>query len=140
MTRLPDRRLFLLGLPLACVATGAHAGGGGAKQASEPAVRLASIGIPVVRNRQVVNYLFVSVRINLTMTAPEAKLRELEPVFRDTVVRVSHRISFGKADRHDQLDEARFKSAMMPEFTRIAGPGNIKSIDIVSQSPKKHLG
>jgi hypothetical protein len=139
MSRIPSRRLFLAALPMGLIATTARASGHGAKAAADPSVRLASIGIPVVRDRQVVNYLFLSVRINLTMTAPEGKLRELEPVFRDTVIRVSHRISFGQADRHDKLDEARFKSVMMPEFVKIAGPGNIKSIDILSQSPKKHL-
>lgn len=139
MSRLASRRLFLAALPGGLIATTARASGHGSKTAAEPSVRLASVGIPVMRERQVVNYLFLSIRINLSMTAPEGKLRELEPVFRDTVIRVSHRISFGQTERHDKLDEPRFKSVMMAEFTKIAGPGNIKSIDILSQSPKKHI-
>ncbi|EGF90467.1 hypothetical protein ABI_34890 [Asticcacaulis biprosthecium C19] len=139
MSFLPSRRFVLIALPAGLFASTAHASGG-SKTAAEPSVRLASVGIPVIRDRQVVNYLFLSIRINLSMTAPEGKLRELEPMFRDTVIRVSHKISFGQADRHDKLDEPRFKSVMMGEFTKIAGAGNIKSIDILSQSPKKHLG
>ncbi|ESQ89714.1 hypothetical protein ABAC460_12680 [Asticcacaulis sp. AC460] len=139
MSRLPSRRFVLTALPIGLLAGAAQASEHGSKTAAEPSVRLASVGIPVMRDRQVVNYLFLSIRINLSMTAPEGKLRELEPVFRDTVIRVSHRISFGQTERHDLLDEARFKSVMMPEFVKIAGPGNIKSIDILSQSPKKHL-
>lgn len=140
MTLLFSRRLFILSLPLAVTAASAQASGGGEKKAAEPAVRLASVGIPVTRDKVVVNYLFLSVRINLNPSASETKLRELEPVFRDTLVRAAHRTSFGKADRDDQLDEARFKSVMMQEFGKIAGPGAIKSIDILSQSPKKNRG
>lgn len=138
-------RRFLLagqlcaGLSLFVSAPSAVAGEGKKEGNSDPSVRLASIGIPVMHDRQVVNYLFLSIRINLTMTAPEGKFREMEPMFRDALVRLAHRVSFGKPDRSDQLDEPKFKTAVTAEFSKITGPGMIKSVDVLSQSPKRHL-
>lgn len=107
--------------------------------AADPSVKLASVGIPVMSGNQVVNYLFLSIRINLTAKANESKLRDMEPFFRDSLMRVSHTVSFGQADHSDLLDEPRFKSVMTAEWSKITGPGAIKSIDILSQSPKRHL-
>ncbi len=139
---LPSRRLALAAFLscLALAATGARAGEGEDKDAGAPAVRLATVGIPVMENNQVVNYLFLSIKINLTMTAPEGKFRDMEPYFRDALVKAAHRTSFGVAGHSDQLDEARFKSVMMGEWSKITGPNMIKSIDILSQNPKRHLG
>lgn len=109
-------------------------------EAADPSVRLATVGIPVTEGDAVVNYLFLSIRINLAPLAPEAKFRDMEPYFRDAMVRKSHQMSFGQAGHSDRLDEARFKSVMMAEFAKITGPGMIKSIDVLSQNPKRHLG
>ncbi len=107
-----------------------------AKDAGDPSVKLASVGIPVFEGHQVVNYLFLSIKINLTPKADQTKLRDMEPYFRDVLVRAAHKTSFAQADRNDRLDEPRFKSAMMVEFTKVAGPGKIESVEIISQSPK----
>ena len=46
----------------------------------------------VVVNGQLVNYIFVNVRVNLTSRADVTKLREAkEPFFRDALVRDAHR-------------------------------------------------
>lgn len=107
--------------------------------AADPSVKLATVGIPVMSGNQVVNYLFLSIRINLTAKANENKIRDMEPYFRDVLVRVSHSVSFGQPDHSDLLDEQRFKAVMTVEWSKITGAGAIKSIDILSQSPKRHL-
>lgn len=136
---LVDKRAFLSG-GLLCLAFGAGAvRADDSADAGAPAVRLATVGIPVMENGEVVNYLFLSVRINLTLTAPEGKFRDMEPYFRDAMVRLSHKTSFGMAGHSDQLDVPRFTNAMMVEWTKITGPHMIKSIDVLAQSPKRHL-
>lgn len=109
-----------------------------AKEEPDPAVKLASVGIPVFHGRTVTNYLFLSIRINLTGKADVTKLRDKEPYFRDALVKAASKTSFAQANRDDLLDEPRFKSIMMVEFAKVAGPGMIQSIEIVSQSPKNH--
>ena len=140
MAGMITRRAILFSIPLAVASAAASARADEKSDAGDPSVRLASIGIPVMSGNEVVNYLFLSIRINLTAKANESKLRDMEPYFRDALVRVSHTVSFGQADRSDLLDEARFKAVMMVEWAKITGPGAIKSIDVLSQSPKRHLG
>ncbi len=130
------KALFTTAL-FAVLALPARAGEGGEKKETAPMVQLQSLAIPITVNGRLANYLFLSIRINLTDKAPEAKVREKEPYFRDAVVRVSSKISFNKDGRDDQLDQARFKAALLPEFARIAGPNVVKSIDVLKESPKR---
>jgi len=104
----------------------------------DPSVKLASVGIPVFHGTTVTNYLFLSIKVNLTPKADQTKLRDMEPYFRDALVRAAHKTSFAQPDHDDRLDVPRFQNVMMAEFTKIAGPGTIQSVEIVSQSPKKH--
>jgi len=133
-----SRRLLLVSAAAALLCTpSAHAAED--KAAADPSIRLATVGIPIPQGNQVVNYLFLSIRINLTPMANVAKFRDMEPFFRDALVRASHNVSFAQPNRSDLLDEARFKTVMTAEWSKITGPGVIKSIDILSQSPKRHL-
>lgn len=104
----------------------------------DPSVKLASVGIPVFHGTTVTNYLFLSIKVNLTPKGDQTKLRDMEPYFRDALVRAAHKTSFAQADHDDRLDVPRFQSVMMIEFSKVAGPGTIQSVEIVSQSPKKH--
>jgi hypothetical protein len=106
--------------------------------APDPSVKLASVGIPVFHDHTVSNYLFLSVKVNLTAKANVAKFRDMEPYFRDVLVKAASKTSFAQANHDNLLDEPRFKAAMMVEFTKITGPGMIQSIEILSQSPKNH--
>ena len=134
---------FIRSLIAACILSmlagaPAFANGGEAKDAADPSVKLASVGIPVFQGRNVVNYLFLSIKINLTAKADQQKLRDMEPYFRNALIRAAHRTSFAMADRNDKLDEARFTAVMKAEFTKVAGAGTIESVEVVSQSPKTH--
>ncbi|MFT4077187.1 MAG: hypothetical protein QM647_16790 [Asticcacaulis sp.] len=116
----------------------ARASEGEAKKAGDPSVQLGAVAIPVTVNGRLANYLFLSIRINLNMAANEAKLRQQEPYFRDALVRTASKISFGQPGKDYLLDEPRFKQVMMGEWAKIAGPNAIKSIDVLTQSPKRH--
>ena len=129
------RALILSGLM--AISTPALAGEHKAEE-PDPSVKLASVGIPVFHGTTVTNYLFLSIKVNLTPKADQTKLRDMEPYFRDALVRAAHKTSFAQADHDDRLDVPRFQSVMMTEFTKVAGPGTIQSVEIVSQSPKKH--
>lgn len=134
-----SRLLFSACCLFALAAAPVHASGGGEKKdAADPSVKLASVGIPVFEGHRVVNYLFLSIKINLTPKADQQKLRDMEPYFRNALIRSAHKTSFAMADRSDKLDESRFKMVMKSEFTKVAGPGTIESVEVVSQSPKRH--
>jgi flagellar basal body-associated protein FliL len=118
----------------------ANEGGEGAKEAGDPYVKLAQVAIPITENGRVTNYIYLSIKLNLSPKANMTKLREKEPYFRDALVRTSYKNSFGQKERDDLLDEARFKATMMPVWGQIAGAGSIASIEILSQVPNKQRG
>jgi flagellar basal body-associated protein FliL len=102
-------------------------------------VDLQPLALPIVSNGKLVNYVFVNVRINLTNSANAARLREKEPYFRDALVRASHRTPFTKADDLNQIDGPRLTASLRREATAIAGPGQIRSVTLTSQAPRRRL-
>ncbi len=133
-------RALLIALAAASVA--------GVAQASEPKkeksdvgqyVDLQPVGLPIVAKGQLVNYVFVYVRLNLTSSANAAKLREIEPYFRDALVRSAHRTPFTLASDWTKVDSARLTSTLLAEATRIAGAGQISSVAITSQAPRRRV-
>jgi hypothetical protein len=103
-------------------------------------VDLSPVAMPVVVDGQLVNYVFVYVRINLTSAANSVKLRAKEPYFRDALVRAGHRTPFTKADDYMAIDTAKLTSALYREATAITGPGQVRSVVVTSQAPQKHTG
>jgi hypothetical protein len=99
-------------------------------------VAVSPVGLPVVAGGKVVNYIFVTVRIDLSPSANAAKLREREPYFRDALVRAGNRTPFTLASDYTKIDEARLVASMTRDAIAIAGPGAVRSVKVVSQAPK----
>jgi len=118
-------------------------------QASEPKkegkgdvgqyVDLQTVGLPIVSKGRLVNYVFVYVRINLTSGASAAKMREKEPFFRDALVRAGHRTPFTNPADLSSIDAAKLTAALTREATIIAGPGQIRSVVLTSQAPRRRI-
>jgi len=103
-------------------------------------VDLAPVALPVVVRGQLVNYVFVSVRIILASSANAGKLRSREPYFRDALVRAGHRTPFTRPDDYLSLDTAKLKAALYREAATLTDPRDIQSIVVVSQAPKTRTG
>ncbi|MBQ1541075.1 hypothetical protein C5708_02015 [Caulobacter sp. CCUG 60055] len=132
-----DRRAFLV-LGLSAVAASARAAEG-RPATEEHLVNLAPVALPVVVGGRVVNYVFVTVRIDLDANVDAAKVRDKEPYFRDALVRAAHRTPFTLASDHNRIDEAKLKAALWPEAVRIAGPGAAKAVVVVSQQAQHRV-
>lgn len=103
-------------------------------------VELQPVALPIIYQGRLVNYVFVNVRINLTTPANAARLREKEPYFRDALVRTGHRTPFTLTGDLSQVDAPRLTAVMMREAARIAGPGQIRSVVVTSQAPRRRMG
>lgn len=99
-------------------------------------VSISPVGLPVVLDGKVINYIFVTVRVELSPSANAAKLREREPYFRDALVRAGNRTPFTKTSNYTQIDEAKLKAALMRDAPAIAGAGAVRGVTVVSQAPK----
>ena len=99
-------------------------------------VAVSPVGLPVVAGGKVVNYIFVTVRIDLTPSANAAKLREREPYFRDALVRAGNRTPFTLASDYTKIDEARLVASLARDAVAIAGAGAVRGVKVLSQAPK----
>lgn len=136
------RRAFLLAAPFALLAAGAHASEKKDKKAEKPGgqyVDLSPVALPIVAGGQVVNYVFVYVRVNLSPSADLMKLRSKEPFFRDALVRAGHRTPFTDPKDYFHVDETRLKATLLRDAVAIAGR-DVVSISIESQTPKRRTG
>ena len=97
-------------------------------------VTLSPVGIPIVADGQVVNYVFVTAKVMLSPRADEFAIRDKEPFFRDALVRAAYRTPFVIPTDYNHVDEAKLKAALMRDATAIAGAGNVSGIVVVSQT------
>jgi hypothetical protein len=134
------RRLLIALAPLLILGQAAHASEGkGAKTDVGQYVELQPLAMPIVIRGELVNYVFVYVRLNLASSANVTRLREMEPYFRDALVRAGHRTPFVVPSDYQKVDEARLTATMMREAIAIAGPGQIKSVVVTSQTPSRRV-
>jgi hypothetical protein len=103
-------------------------------------VDLASVALPIVVSGQLVNYVFVSLRVVLTSSANAAKLRTKEPFFRDALVKAAHRTPFTNEADYATIDVAKLQAVMLREAIAIGGRDNVKAITVLSQTPKQRVG
>ena len=138
-----DRRTLLAAAVALTAAVPAHAAeekkGKDEKGDVGQYVDLQPVGLPIVVKGELVNYVFVYVRLNLTSGANASKLREREPYFRDALVRAGHRTPFTLASDWSKIDAPRLTAALRRDAVAIAGPGQIKSVVVTSQTPRRRV-
>lgn len=132
------RRTLLTALSLLVLA-----GSAAASEEKKPIVKevgqyvdLTPVGLPIVVRGQLVNYVFVYVRMNLANGANVSRWREKEPYFRDALVRAAHRAPFTVPDDYQTIDTERLSATLMREAAVIAGPGVVRSVVVTSQAPR----
>ena len=102
-------------------------------------VDLQPVGLPIVSNGRLVNYVFVYVRVNLTSAANVSRLREKEPFFRDALVRAGHRTPFNSPSDLGKVDVPRLIATLSRDAAIITGPGQIRSVVVTSQAPRRRM-
>ncbi len=103
-------------------------------------VNVSPVAVPIVLNGQLINYIFITLRLDLAPFADASKLRDREPYFRDALVRAAHRKPFVKAGDYTHVDEGALKSTMMVESARIAGPNVVTGVEILSAQAQRITG
>lgn len=112
----------------------------GSKDDGDRYVDLAPVGLPVIVNGTVRNYVFVQARLWPAPGADPAKLRAKEPYYRDALVRAAHRTPFTRAGDWTSLDTARVEAVLLAEARRIDGAKSFKSAAVLRQTPRRRTG
>lgn len=107
--------------------------GGSAPPPGGATVLMSPVALPIVVDGKLVNYIFVTLRLHLSPGADVGKLRDMEPYFRDALVRVGHRTPFVRPDNYTVLDDNRLRAAVLAQAAALAGPGMVTSIQIVRE-------
>lgn len=109
-------------------------------RSSGPALSIAGLGLPVIADGRLRNYVFVSLRLVLGQGKTIEQMRSKEAFFRDALVKAAHRTPFSVAGDWTRLDEARMSSALVSAANSISGPGSITQVEIVAQTPRRQAG
>jgi hypothetical protein len=127
----------MLAAPLLLLAGGAHAGEDNKPKEVGQYVDLQPVALPIVVDGQLVNYVYVYVRVNLKDGIDVTKIRPKEPFFRDALVRDGHRTPFIVPGDWQRIDAAKLAAAMTRDAAAITGPGVVTSVVVTSQNPQK---
>jgi hypothetical protein len=128
------RRLILAVLAIGLFAAPAWAGDAPAAAPDDHAVTLSPVALPIIADGLVINYIFVTAKVLLNPRADEFALRDKEPFFRDALVRAAYRTPFLVAHDFNHIDENKLKAALFRDASAIAGPGNVRGVQVVSQT------
>jgi hypothetical protein len=129
----------LLASSTALAAPSALAGDSAPPKVDDQAVKLSPVGLPIVVEGHVVNYVFVTVVVDLTPSADVIAIREKEPAFRDALVRDAHRTPFVIPGDYNHLDKDKLKAAMFRDAQAIAGARAIKGIEVTNETAQHFI-
>ena len=102
-------------------------------------VAMEAVALPVIVNGQLINYVFVSIRLDLTPKADGATVRTKEQFFRDDLVRMGHRTPFTRLDDYTKIDDTKVKAEVQRFAATLLGPGMIRSVVITKEMSQKML-
>lgn len=105
-----------------------------------PALGLPGLGLPVIADGRVRNYVFVSLKLHLGAGKTLEQMRLKEAFFRDALVKAAHRTPFTVPGDWTRLDEARLSAAMVSAANAISGRGSVTRVEIINQAPRRRAG
>jgi hypothetical protein len=111
------------------------------KGAAGQYVDVSAVALPIVENGRLINFVFVTLRLDLVSSANAVALRDKEPYFRDALVHTAYRQPFNLAGSYIAVDVRALKARMMVEAARIVGPGVVTGVELVGEpQPKRVTG
>lgn len=90
------------------------------------------IAVPVVRDGRLVNYLFVSVRVDIANGVDLWRTRERAHFLRDALVRAAHATPLADPQHDDRLNQAAAIAAFRTAAAQALGPRAVRNIQILT--------
>ncbi|CAN5203264.1 hypothetical protein BH10PSE1_BH10PSE1_27910 [soil metagenome] len=126
----------------AVMATASSALASDKKEPTEGAatVNIAGVGLPVITDGRLRNYVFVTVKLTLGDGATIEQMHAKDPFFRDALVRASHRVPFTVPNNWVRLNENAINAAVMAIADVVCGHGAVVKSEVLMQSPRRQTG
>jgi len=106
--------------------------GGEEAAASSRSMDAPYLAVPVIRDGQLVNYLFVSIRIEISPNVDLWRTREKAHFLRDALLRASHSNDLASAEDTNVLNEAQAIAVYRAAAVQALGERAVGSISIVA--------
>ncbi|WP_269513475.1 hypothetical protein [Brevundimonas subvibrioides] len=134
------RDLFALGtLAIAATAAGSAAASEDAP-AETPPQNITAVGLPIIVDGRIRNYVFVTVRLTLGAGQTPEQVRAKEPYYRDALVKAAHVTPFVVQNDWAVVDTAAISALLMRVAPRISGAGAIVRAEVALQTPRRRTG
>lgn len=104
----------------------------GGEQLSSRSMDAPYLAVPVVRDGELVNYLFVSIRIEISPNVDLWRTRERAHFLRDALVRASHSGDLADAQDDNALNEARAAEVYRAAAVEALGERAVAGVSIVA--------
>lgn len=104
----------------------------GEEQLSSRSMDAPYLAVPVVRDGQLVNYLFVSIRIEISGAVDLWRTRERAHFLRDALVRASHAHDLSDPEDPNALNEARAVEVYRAAAVQALGDRAVAGVSIVA--------
>jgi hypothetical protein len=101
---------------------------------------LNGVGLPVIVDGRLRNYVFVTVKVTLGSGATIEKIRAKDPHFRDALVRASHRSPFTVPGNWTRLNENAINAAVMAIAEVVCGHGSVVKSEVLMQVARRQTG
>jgi len=98
------------------------------------AVDVVNLMAPVVREGRLVNYVFITARIQLSPGADVWRAREQGHFLRDALLKAVHRQSIVDSTRDDAVNPAATQSLITETARQVLGANAVRSVEIRSVS------
>ncbi|MGE0740719.1 MAG: hypothetical protein AB7O98_05190 [Hyphomonadaceae bacterium] len=123
---------LLAGLANASGPPAKEKGGGEAEELSARTMDAPYLAVPVIRDGQLVNYLFVSIRIQIGNGVDLWRTREQAHFLRDALVRASHANDLSNPNDTNALNEARAIEVYRAAAVQALGERAVAGVTIVA--------
>lgn len=132
-----DRRTLLAAGLLA--ATASTAAAEEAADTGPETYDLTVVGLPVIIDERIRNYVFVRLRLHLAAGHDPAEVREKDPHLRDSLVRMAHRQSLALPGEANRLSPGPIAGHVMAAAIRVCGRGVVTRVEVISQDPQRRV-
>lgn len=134
------RDLIAAGTLLAASTGAASAAPSGDAAPTAATLNLVPLGLPVISEGRLRNYVFVSLRLHLAPGKTSEMARPYDPFIRDALVKAAHRVDFSVAGDWTRLNERALAAATLAAARVTAGEGMVASVEVATQAPRRRTG
>lgn len=111
------------------------------KAPSEADLRLdiTGLGLPVLENGRVINFIFVRIRINMNPGISKPDIDAGDPFIRERVLRAAYRTPLNTGNELMALDTEKLTAVTLREARAYYGAARVRSVEIRDQKPQKRI-